>query len=106
MECLEIQWYGGAGGGGWFGGAGVYPPSGSTVELMGGGGGSGYVFTSTTVPNPVNIGGTWLLDARYYLTNASTVSGTVVNGTATYDGLGMMTGNTGNGLVKITWVDE
>ena len=63
-------------------------------------GGSGYVFTSGTVPNNGQIGGTYLLGSGYYLTNTSIVAGNA--SMPTKDGASTMTGNEGNGYAKIT----
>ena len=60
---------GGAGGGGWYGGGGVRPDR-SVDDDRGGGGGSGYIFTSNSYkPEGYDV------DERYYLTEATTISG-------------------------------
>jgi len=69
-------------------------------------GGSGWVFTESNYnagyTSSAYTGGTWLLASKYYLTNASTIAGNVTNGMPTHDAAGTMTGNSGNGYIKIT----
>lgn len=83
---------GGAGGGGWYGGGGAYP-DGSGDDDRGGGGGSGFVWTGSSAPSG------YLLNAGYYLTDATTTAGNVAflspSGASE-------TGHTGNGYVRIT----
>ena len=88
---------GGSGGGGWYGGSTDY-------SNYGGGGGSGWIYTETAFTTWQTGNGSdsanWLLNSSYYLANAQTIAG---NGTMpTHDGTGTMTGNSGNGYVKIT----
>lgn len=82
------------GGGGWYGGG-----SGNA-----GGGGSGWIFTETNYnagyTSSSYTGDTWLLGEQYYLTNAETIAGN--QEIPTYDGKGVMVGNTGDGYAKLT----
>ena len=81
----------GAGGGGWYGGA--Y----GGCWAVGGGGGSGFVLTENTKKNtPLN----YLVTNEYYLSDAKTIAGN--QKIPTHDGTSTMTGNAGNGYVKIT----
>lgn len=95
--------YGGAGGGGWYGGSGAYPDT-SADDDRGGGGGSGWIYTASTFTTWQTGNATdaakWLLNSSYYLSNAQTVAGNA--SIPTHDGSGTMTGNSGNGYVKIT----
>jgi len=87
-DCMS-----GAGGGGWYGGA-----SGSTSG-GGAGGGSGFVLTKETSSNvPVN----YSVSSSYYLEYAETKAGNLV--IPDYTGTGTMTGNSGNGYAKISFV--
>ncbi|NLJ17500.1 cadherin-like beta sandwich domain-containing protein [Globicatella sulfidifaciens] len=84
---------GGAGGGGWYGGGGVRPDR-SVDDDRGGGGGSGYIFTSNSYkPEGYDV------DERYYLTEATTISG---NAQLPDKNGGYALGNSGNGFVRIT----
>ena len=77
------------GGGGWYGGAGGCYDGYA-------GGGSGYVYTADTYSNyPSGC----LLNANYYLTDATTISG---NTEITSPSGTLETGHTGNGYVRIT----
>lgn len=92
---------GGAGGGGWYGGGGG-------GFYAAGGGGSGWVYTESTFNtwksgNPTDAAG-WLLDSKYYLTDAQTIAGNT--SMPTHDGTSTMTGNSGNGYAKITWIGK
>lgn len=91
----------GTGGGGWYGGG--CGGKGGTA----GGGGSGWVyteenFTTWKTGNPTDSAN-WLLPTKYYLTNALTIAGNQSfldpNGTT-------VTGHSGNGYAKITWVSN
>lgn len=65
----------------------------------GGGGGSSYVYTSSTATNyPSDC----LLNSSYYLTDASTTTGT--SSFTDYDG-STVTGHSGNGACRITAID-
>lgn len=89
--------FGGAGGGGWYGGGGVNPDR--SDDDRGGGGGSGFVYDGTNVvPDGYAV-------TSHYLTDAVTLIGNN-NSIPTHDGLSFMTGNTGNGYAKITYIDE
>lgn len=86
----------GTGGGGWYGG-GSGNLNCSSGSMANGGGGSSYVYTSTTATNyPAGC----LLNSSYYLTDAATIAGNA--SMPTHDGASTMTGNSGNGYVKIT----
>lgn len=90
--------YGGAGGGGWYGGGGAYPDS-SGDDDKGGGGGSGYVYTSSTAGNyPSGC----LLNASYYLADASTTGG---GSSFAAPGGSSETGHSGDGYVRITVIE-
>lgn len=70
-----------------------------------GGGGSGFVFTEANYnagyTSSSYTGGTWLLDNKYFLGEESyTIAGNMEM--PTYDGIGTMAGNSGNGYAKIT----
>ncbi len=85
------------GGGGWYGGG---PGSGA-------GGGSGWVyteenFTAWQTGNPTDAAN-WLLNSTYYLTNAGTIAGN--QSFEDPDGA-EVTGHSGNGYAKITWVSN
>ena len=87
--------YGAGGGGRWL----VWRrPEVHTVQEAGGGG-SGFVWTSSTASN-VPTG--YSVPTTYYLTNASTTAGSA--SMPTHDGTSTMTGNTGNGYARITWI--
>lgn len=90
----------GAGGGGWYGGgaAGNYSSS-SRTRAAAGGGGSGFVWTSAT---SANVPSGYSVPTSYYLTDAETIAGN--SSMPTQDGTTTMTGNTGNGYAKITWI--
>ena len=90
--------YGGAGGGGWYGGVGALPDS-SADDDKGGGGGSGFVYTaSSSVPTGYSVSN------KYILTNTSLVAGNA--SMPTQNGSSTMTGNTGNGYAKITYLES
>lgn len=95
--------YGGAGGGGWYGGSGNVPDS-SSDDDRGGGGGSGWTYTASNYSTWSSANNTesanWLLDSYYYLENASTIGGNSTMPSPTSSAT--ITGNTGNGYVKIT----
>lgn len=86
--------------GGWYGGggAGNYSSS-SRTRAVGGGGGSGFVWTSSTASN---VPSGYTVSTDYYLENAQTIAGNA--SMPTQDGSSTMTGNTGNGYAKITWL--
>ena len=91
---------GGGGGAGWYGGAGG--------DFDGGaGGGSGWVYTADNFStwqtgNPTDAAN-WLLNSSYYLTNSETLDGA----TPFFDPNGAeVTGHSGNGYAKITWVNN
>lgn len=72
-------------------------------------GGSGWVYTESTfntwqTGNPTDAAG-WLLDTKYYLTDAETKAGDDST-IPTHNGTSTMTGNTGNGYAKITLLRE
>ena len=81
--------------GGWYGGSGNVPDS-SGDDDRGGGGGSGFVWTSSTASNVPNG---YSVSSTYYLTSASTTSGS-----STFESTsgGTETGHSGNGYAKIT----
>lgn len=85
------------GGGGWYGGG-----SGN-----GAGGGSGWVYTADNFSawqagNPTDADN-WLLNSTYYLTAAETIDGA----TPFFDPDGTeVTGHSGNGYARITWVNN
>ena len=84
---------GGAGGGGWFGGGGVTPDYANDDDRAGAGG-SAYVFTEDShKPKGYNV------NAKYYLSDTQTIAGH--QQMPDKDG-GYVTGNTGNGFVRIT----
>ena len=95
MGYYYANGYGGAGGGGWYGGSGSIPDSGGDDD-RGGGGGSGYVFTSSS-SKPTD----YLLSSHYYMTNASTLSGTASIPNTTIGGSNT-TGRSGDGYARIT----
>ncbi|NBU71186.1 MAG: hypothetical protein EBS53_07015 [Bacteroidetes bacterium] len=80
------NWANGGGGGGWFGGVTSWPT---------GSGGSGYAYTSSSW-----IPGGYTPSASYQLVNTQLIAGNLAmpnpNG-------GNMTGNSGNGIAKISW---
>ena len=85
--------YGGPGaGGGWYGG--------QLSSWKGAGGGSGFIYTSSTTNLPVG----YSVLPKYYLTNAQSIDGN--NLMPTHDGSSTMTGNEGDGYVKITYLDD
>lgn len=89
---------GGNGGGGWYGGGGggsAYSYY-STRPTGAGGGGSGYVLTSTSSKPTGYIPG-----AKYYMTNTNTIAG---NASMPNPAGGTMTGRSGNGYAKITYM--
>ena len=91
----------GGGGGGWFGGfRGDHNNAGGT-------GGSGFVFTKAAVDNGVTaqsvIGGKWLLDEKYYLTETQNIGG---NQSFKSPSGSNETGHSGNGYAKITLITE
>lgn len=93
---------GGQGGGGWYGG------SFGTRTDGGGAGGSGWIYTESTFNtwksgNSTDAAG-WLLNSSYYLTDAQTIAGNT--SMPTHDGTSTMTGNSGNGYAKITWIGK
>lgn len=90
MEDLEA--------GGWYGGSGTYP-DGSGDDDRGGGGGSGFVFTSNTASN---VPSGYVLSSDRHLENANTIGGNSI--IPSYDASGTMTGNTGDGHAKITFL--
>lgn len=73
-------------------------------------GGSGWIFTEENYnagyTSATYTGGTWLLGSKYYLRNGRTVAGNITNGMPTYNGTGFMTGNSGNGHIKITLIES
>jgi|GEM_PF-887541 len=87
---------GAGGGGGWYGGG--------PGMINAGGGGSGWIYTSSTFTTWQTGNATdaanWLLNSSYYLSNTQTIAGNA--SMPTHDGTGTMTGNSGNGYVKIT----
>lgn len=99
-----------AGGGGWYGGGSVLGGSwgggggGGWISSGGGGngGGSGWVYTASTYNTWKNGNATdaakWLLDTKYYLTSAQTVSSSFTD----FNGTAVTKGHTGNGAVRIT----
>ncbi len=94
-------YYGGGGGGGFYGGG-----SGATGGWSsGGGGGSGFVYTEETAPivesiNSADFYNKWLLDSRYYLSDAETIAGS--QSMPNVAGTGTETGHAGNGYIKIS----
>lgn len=91
---------GGGGGGGWYGGGGGI--------IAGGGGGSSWIFTEETFAtwqtgNPIDAA-EYLLDSKYYLSEATTINGNSLM--PNHDGTSTMTGNTGNGYAKITFLSK
>lgn len=100
----------GAGGGGWYGGGGaaLYAYRGTTNSRRagaGGGGGSGWIYTSSTYNTWRNaVSSTevskWLLDPKYYLADASTISGS--EQLPKIDGSGTEEGHSGDGYARIT----
>ena len=72
--------------------------------MLVGSGGSGWVFTEKNVKNgytdSAKTGGTWKLDAKYYLRDAETIAGN--QSVPTEDGTSTMVGKTGNGYAKIS----
>lgn len=90
--------YGGAGGGGWYGGGGAYPDT-SVDDDRGGGGGSGYALTETSY----KPSGYLLSASDYVLIDISLIAGN--SSMPNYYGTGYITGNTGNGYAKVTYVE-
>ena len=88
--------FGGAGGGGWYGGGGVNPDR--SDDDRGGGGGSGFVYTEDSDVSNIDY-----QVKNHILTDAITIDGTSSE-IPTHDGTSTMTGNTGNGYAKITYV--
>ena len=88
--------HGGAGGGGWYGG-GATQPDGSVDDDRGGGGGSSFIYNATaTLPNG------YLVDSRYMVSDSLMFSGGESMPSSL--GSGIVTGNKGNGLAKITLI--
>ena len=85
------SYVGGAGGGGWYGGGG------SSMAQQGGGGGSGYVLTATSY-KPSG----YLVGSKYYMYDTTLLGGG--SKVPSYDGTYTMTGNTGDGYAKITYI--
>ena len=97
---LADSWSHSSGGGGWYGGGGA-------MYTGGAGGGSGWVYTSDNLSawqtgNPTDAAN-WLLNSSYYLTNALTIAGN--QSFEDPDGT-TVTGHTGNGYARITWVSN
>lgn len=72
-------------------------------------GGSGWIYTEKTF-NTWNTGNStdadkYLLDPKYYLTGAETKAGNDST-IPTHDGKSTMTGNSGNGYAKITFIGK
>lgn len=100
-----VSYCAGGGGGGWYGGGSNHSTTlGDVISNNGGGGGSGWTYTASTFTLWQNGNSTdaanWLLNSSYYLSNASTIDGTL--SMPTHDGASTMIGNTGNGYIKIT----
>lgn len=88
--------HGGAGGGGWYGG-GATQPDGSVDDDRGGGGGSSFVYTETaTLPSG------YLVDSKYMVSDSLMFSGGESMPSSL--GSGIVTGNKGDGLAKITLI--
>ena len=83
---------GGAGGGGWYGGG---SGSGGNGWAGSGGGGSGFVYTTSNA--------NCQLSSSYYLTNASTISGSLSIPDTTFRGT-TETGHQGNGYARIVTI--
>ncbi len=87
---------GAGGGGGWYGGG--------PGMINAGGGGSGWVYAASTFASWQTGNATdaanWLLNSSYYLSSVQTIVGNALM--PTHDGTSTMTGNSGNGYVKIT----
>ena len=98
---------GGGGGGGWYGGgtsggSQTIPTGNSGSDANGGSGGSGFVFKQSTA---INVPTDYQLTENDYLDNeAYTVNGNTEM--PSHDGLTTMTGNTGNGYVKVTLISQ
>ena len=91
--------WGGAGGGGWYGGVGTTADSGGSDDDRGGGGGSGFVYDSSSLSNlPSN----YLVQSKYILSDSSLIAGNA--SMPNHEGSGNMTGNSGNGYAKITYL--
>jgi len=88
--------YGGAGGGGWYGGSGN-APDGSGDDDRGGGGGSGFIWNADAVSN---VPSGYSIDAKYYLTEASTIGGN--EAMPNYLDDTEIVGNSGDGFARIT----
>ena len=92
----SAAYFGSGGGSGWYGGGGAYNNDTSYVTTSGGGG-SGYVYTKDTNDSVPATG--WLLDEKYYLTEASTINGiTTFKSPVNVDEIG----HTGDGFIRIT----
>lgn len=93
---------GGGGGGGWYGGGGG--GCGWTTYSSSGGGGSGWVFTESNLNSwksgDCTNANKFTLTSKYYLTNASTISGN--EQFPNPSGNGNENGHQGNGYAKIT----
>ena len=88
--------YAGAGGGGWYGGGGATPDGGGDDDRAGGGG-SSFVFTSSTTKIA-----NYNVNDKYQLTDATLKAGN--ESMPTQDGTSTMTGNSGDGYIKITYI--
>lgn len=83
----------GGGGGGWYGGGACSSYSDSTAYYDYNGGGSGFILQGSNAPSG------YLLDSKYYLTEAQTIDGSK---SFTAPTGGNETGHAGNGYVRIT----
>ncbi|MGE5456372.1 MAG: leucine-rich repeat protein [Ignavibacteriales bacterium] len=86
---------GGGGGGGWYGG-GTLSSSSVGSDTQGGGGGSGYVFTASSF-KPAG----YAPDVRFYMTGEQLIAGNATMPDLTG---GTMTGKTGDGYARITYL--
>ena len=90
--------YGGAGGGGWYGGGGANPDS-SADDDKGGGGGSSFIYNENYLSY---LPATYMAEERFMFTDISMLSGG--QKIPSYDGSSEMTGNGGDGFIKITYI--
>lgn len=95
---LSIGYSAGAGGGGWYGGGGAYDND-SDSDGRGGGGGSAYVLTESSY-KPEGYTPT----VEYYFSDTSIIDGNSTMPSPT--GTETQTGNTGNGLIRITLIES
>jgi hypothetical protein len=89
----------GGGGGGWYGGS---------EGALGAGGGSGWIYTSSAYSawNNTTDKPLWLLTSDYYLADAKTVAGNLPMPDPLSATNGTITGKTGGGFIRITYLGQ